>query len=358
GRPPVTLALRVDALDLGRGLTATGAGFSAALDGDTLALRDLSGALAGGRIAGSATLSRQGGAAAISGEGQVTDAGIAELAGGGPVAGRVTAQLRFGTSGESATGLTNNLGGSGTLTLGGLGLPGADPAGLARALTRALAEDDPLREGRLQALVAEELSAGPLATKGLVTSPISLVGGALRTGPLTLDLGAGRWIGTLGLDLRDARLDARGTLTAAAGPKGWSGAAPSIQLGFGGPLRAPERSLDAGAATNGLAALVLQRELEKIELFEADQTERARRRGRIEMDKARAAALKAAADRAAAEKAAAEEAARQTRLRAQQAAEKAAEEAAAKEAAAREAVRRQRSEPEPPQGGEVPASGP
>ncbi|MCJ2048056.1 AsmA family protein [Methylobacterium sp. J-078] len=363
GWPPVALALRVDALDLGRGLTATGAGFSAALDGDTLALRDLSGALAGGRIAGSATLSRQGGAAAISGEGQITDAGIAELAGGGPVAGRVTAQLRFGTSGESATGLTNNLGGSGTLTLSGLGLPGADPAGLPRALTRALAEDDPLREGRLQALVAEELGAGPLGTKGPVTSPVSLVGGALRTGPLTLDLGAGRWTGTLGLDLRDARLDARGSLTAAAVPKGWSGAAPSIQLGFGGPLRAPERSLDAGAATNGLAALVLQRELEKIELFEADQTERARRRGRIEMDKARAAALKAAADRAAAEKAAAEkaaaeEAARQARLRAQQAAEKAAEEAAAKDAAAREAARRQRSEPEPPQGGEVPAAGP
>jgi hypothetical protein len=356
GRPPVTLALRVDALDLGRGLTATGAGFSAALDGDTLALRDLSGALAGGRIAGSATLSRQGGAAAISGEGQVTDAGLAELVGGGPVAGRVTAQLRFGTSGESATGLTNNLGGSGTLILGGLELPGADPAGLARALTRALAEDDPLREGRLQALAAEELGAGPLAAKGPVTSPISLVGGALRTGPLTLDLGAGRWTGTLGLDLRDARLDARGTLTAAAGPKGWNGAAPSIQLGFGGPLRAPERSLDAGPATNGLAALVLQRELEKIELFEADQTERARRRGRIEMDKARAVALKAAADRAAAEKAAAEkaaveEAARQARLRAQQAADEAARqarEAQAREIQAREAEAARRQQAEQP----------
>ena len=359
GRPPVSLALRVDALDLGRGFVATGAALRASLDGEALTLSDLSGALAGGRIAGGATLSRQGGAAAISGEGTITDAAIAGLAGGGPVAGRLNAQLRFGASGTSLTGLMNNLGGSGEIALAGLGLPGADPAGLPRALTRALAEDDPLREGRLQALVVEELGAGPLVSRGPVTSPVSLVGGTLRAGPLSLDVGAARWAGTLGLDLRDGRLDARGTLTAGESPKGWTGATPSIQLGFGGTLRSPERSVDAGPATNGLAALVLQRELEKIELFEADQTERLRRRGRIEMDKARALALKAAADKAAAEKlaaekaaaeraaadkAAAEEAARQARLRAQQAAD--------------EAARRQRPDAEAPAGDAVPVPQP
>ncbi|MCJ2035924.1 AsmA family protein [Methylobacterium sp. J-068] len=368
GRPAIALSLRVDALDLGRGLTATGAALGASLDGETLTLRDLSGSLAGGRIAGSATLSRQGGAAAISGEGTITDATIAGLAGEGAVSGRVTAQLRFGASAESLIGLANNLGGSGSLTLAGLRLPGADPAGLPRALTRALAEDDPLREGRLAALVAEELGAGPLTVTAPVTSPASLVGGTLRAGPLTLDLGAARWTGTLGLDLRDARLDARGTLTAGASPKGWSGAAPAIQLGFGGPIREPQRSLDAGPVTNGLAALVLQRELEKIELFEADQTERQRRRGRIEMDKARAAALKAAADKAAAdklaaEKAAAEEAARQARLRAQQAAEEAARQAQAREQAREqardaEAARRQRPDAETPPGEAAPVPQP
>ena len=71
--------------------------------------------------------------------------------------------------------------------------------------------------------------------------------------------------------------------------------------------------LDVGALSNGLAAFVLQRELETIELTEADQVDRQRRRARIEMDKARAAALKAAAEKAAAEKAAAEEAARRAR---------------------------------------------
>lgn len=95
-----------------------------------------------------------------------------------------------------------------------------------------------------------------------------------------------------------------------------------MQLAYSGPLSKPERSVDAGPLTNGLAAVVLQRELDKIELFEADQIERQRRRARIEMDRARAAAIKAAADKAAAEKAAAEKAA----------AEKAAAEEAARQA--------------------------
>ena len=345
GRPPVSLGLRVDSLELGRGLTATGATLGVTLDGETLTLRDLDATLAGGRIAGRVTSTRQGGAAALSGEGQITDATIPGLIGPGSVEGRVTAQLRFGSSGESLTGLMNNLGGSGTLTLTDVSLPGADPAGLDRALTRALAEDDPLREGRLQALVAEELGAGSLTVKGSVSSPASLVGGTLRAGPLTLALGSARWIGTLGVDLRDARIDARGSLVASQSPKGWSGANPSIQLGFSGPIRNPERSIDAGPVTNGLAALVLQRELEKIELFEADQSERQRRRARIEMDKARILAIKAAADKLAAERAASEEAARQ-RLRAQQAADEAAREVQAREA---EAARRQAPEANAPQ---------
>ncbi|SFH11943.1 AsmA family protein [Methylobacterium gossipiicola] len=333
-RPPIALDLTADGLDLGRGLVATGARVKARLDDGALSLTDLAGTLAGGRLTGSATLSRQGTAAAVAGEGALTDATLAGLVGTGPVSGRLSASLRFGTSGETPTALVNNLGGSGSLTLADLTLPGADPAGLSRALDRALAEDDPLREGRLQALVAEELGAGPLHAPGSVTTPVSLVGGTLRTGPVRFDLGGAQWTGTLGLDLRGDRLDARGTLTAATAPKAWTGAPPAIQLGFTGPVANPERQIDAGPSTTGLAALVLQRELESIEALEADQTERQRRRARIEMDKARAAAEKALADKAQlekaqAEKVQAEEAARQARLKA------AAE--AARQARAREA---------------------
>ncbi|GEP05726.1 AsmA family protein [Methylobacterium oxalidis] len=350
GSPRLGLDLRVEALDLGRGLVATGAALKLGLDGGALSLRELTAKLAEGQLAGSATLSRQGQAGAISGEGSLDDAALRALVRASAVEGRAGGTFRFGTSGDSPAALVANLSGSGEVRLGALAIPNADPAGLGRALVRALAEDDPLREGRLQAVVAEELSAGPARGRGPAAAPATIIGGVLRAGPLDLDLEAARWRGTLGFDFRTGRLDARGSLTGGEAPKGWSGGPLAVQFGLAGPLATPERVLDVGGLSNGLAAVVLQRELEKIELLEADQVERQRRRARLEMDRARAAALKAAADRAAAEKAAAEKAAaeeatRQARARAQQAAaEEAARQARARDA--EEAARRARSDAE------------
>nr|WP_301302298.1 AsmA family protein [Methylorubrum extorquens] len=328
-QPQVNLSLTIGQLDLGRGLVADSASLTLVREEDALSLRDLSAGLAGGRLDGSITLARPAGAAAVSGEGSVEGADLTGLIGAGPVTGRLSAALRFGATGVSLSALANELSGNGEIRLIDLALPGADAGAVDRALGKALAEDDPLREGRLQALVSEELSAGPLRAKGPVSAAFTLSAGTLRTAPFSIDLGPARWNGTLQVDLRNRTLDARGALTA-AGPKGWTGAAPSIQLGFGGPLVAPERRLDAAPLTTGLAALVLQRELEKIELFDADQSERQRRRARIEMDRARLAA---------------EEAARQARLKAQQAAEEAARLARQREA--EEATRRARIEAEP-----------
>ncbi|HEX8417501.1 MAG TPA: AsmA family protein, partial [Methylobacterium sp.] len=64
-RPTVDLDLRVDALDLGRGFVANRTAFGLRLDDGALTLRDFSGDLAEGRLAGSLTLTRQGGAASI-----------------------------------------------------------------------------------------------------------------------------------------------------------------------------------------------------------------------------------------------------------------------------------------------------
>lgn len=302
-RPPIAIALRADTLDLGRGFVASGAALNLRFVDGTLDLDGISGLLAGGRLTGAASIARQGGAASISGEGRIDDADLVALAGSGPIAAKVSAGLRFGASGESLVGLANNLGGNGSLTLSGLSLPGGDPAGLGRALSRALEDDDPLRDGRLRTMVSEAMSAGPFAAKGPVTAPITLVGGMLRATPLAVDLDGGRWVGSLALDLRNGRLDARGTLTGTTIPRGWNAGKPNVQFGYAGSLTAPERIVDPGPLTSGLAAFVLQRELESIELFEADQSERLRRRARIEMERARAEAIKAAAERIAAEKA-------------------------------------------------------
>ena len=357
-RGPVQLDLKVGALELGRGLNAAGATFRLGLDDGALTLRDLGARLADGRIEGTAAIARRGSALSVSGEGVLTDAALSALADGSPLSGRLSAKLRFGASGADAAALAGNLAGSGTITLADLAVPEADPAALGRALARALEVDDPLREGRLTQIVGEELGKAGAQARGSVSAPATIVGGVLRVGPLDLDLGAARWTGSLAYDLRAGRLDARGLLAGGAVPRGWTAGPPSVQLGLSGALGAPERSLDTGSLATGLAAVVLQRELERIELIEADQVERQRRRARIEMDRARTVAIKAAAEKAAAERIAAEKAAaeraaaeeeaqRQARLRAQQvAAEEAARQARAREA--EEAARRSRP-PEPPQ---------
>ncbi|MCJ2020284.1 AsmA protein [Methylobacterium sp. E-065] len=306
--PAITLDARIAKLDLGRGLAATDATVALGLSEASLTLRDLTAKLGGGRIAGSATITRAGAGAALSGSGSLADVAIAGL-GGGPIGGRLDADLRFSTAAETLPGLGDGLSGSGTLILKDLRIPAADPGAPGRALARAVEIDDPLREGRLQALVAEELGKAAAQASGPARAAATIVGGILRAGQYDIDFGSARWAGTIGYDLRNARLDARGTLTGGPVPRGWSTGPSTIQLGLAGPLSAPDQVLDVGALSNGLAAFVLQRELETIELTEADQVERQRRRARIEMDKARAAALKAAADKAAAEKAAAEKAA-------------------------------------------------
>lgn len=333
--PPFDLDLRAETLDLGRGLSLSGAGLKLGFADAALDLRDLTGRLADGRLTGTATLARRTGGLAVSGEGALEDASLPALS-GGPLSGRLSAKLRFGTSGADAGALAGNLAGSGTLTLADLSVPGADPGALGRALARALEADDPLREGRLAQIVGEELNRAAAQAREPVSAPATIIGGVLRAGPLDLDLGPARWNGSLAYDLRNGRLDARGTLAGGPVPRGWSAGTPAAGFGLTGPLGAPERALDTGPLATGLAAAVLQRELERIELLEADQVERQRRRARIELDQARAAALKAAAE--------AEEAARQARVKAQQAAaEEAARQARAREA--EEATRRSQSSP-------------
>ncbi|MCJ2027556.1 AsmA-like C-terminal region-containing protein [Methylobacterium sp. J-067] len=309
-RPQGSLDLGVARLDLGRGLVASDAAFTFGLEPDTLTLGGLTARLADGRLSGSATLARRGDSLAVTGEGSAEDLSLGALSGGRALTGRLTAGMRFAASANALPALAANLAGSGRLTLKDLAVSGLDPAALGRALALAAEAEDPLREGRLGALVSQELGKAGAQAPAPVSAPATIVGGVLRAGPLDIDLGPARWTGSVTEDLREGRLDARGTLAGGAVPPGWPAGPPSVQYALTGSLADPARSLDAGPLATGLAAFVLQRELESLELNEADQIERQRRRDRIELDKTRAAALKAYAD-----KLAAEEAERQARER-------------------------------------------
>lgn len=323
------VGLKVRELQFGRGLIGADAAFDLAVTPDALTVRNLRAGLAGGRLGGAFAIGRQGSQASLSGEGAIEGASLRALAGGTPFEARLTGGLKFGASGESVAALVSNLSGAGDMRLGELVAPNADPGAIERALPRALADGDPLAARRLEALLNEELAREPLRAN--VAAPASMVGGVLRLTPVRADAGAGAWQGSVGFDLKTLTLDARGSLTARSGPKGWTGAPPSMGLAWRGPLAAPNREIDVGPLTGGLASIVLQRELEKIEAFEIEANERARLNSRREMDRQRERDRIAAAEaaRRAAEEAARRAAAEETARRiAEETARRAAEEAA------------------------------
>jgi uncharacterized protein involved in outer membrane biogenesis len=284
-------------LGLGRGLEGRDAAFLINLTPEGIAIESLKAGLAGGQIAGSFSVTRQGSLASVTGEGSLQGVPLAIFDAGTRIEARLSGTVKFGAAAETFAGLIANLGGAGDLRVGDLAVPNGDPAAIDRALTRLLADEDPLAVQRVEAVVAEELSRGPFRAQA-VASPVALVGGILRLSPFVADGGPGVWQGTVAYDLKSLTVEARGTLASKASPPSWTGSPPSVGVDWRGPLSNPNRSVETGLLRNGLAAIVLQRELAKIEAFEADANERLRRRQRLDMDRQRERERRAAEDAA------------------------------------------------------------
>jgi hypothetical protein len=281
------------AVDLGNGLSGTGASFNLAATPDGIAISAFDMALSTGRVRGEATVTRQGTLASIVGEGSLLNVPIAALAPSSPVEAKLSGSLKFGTSAETVAGLITNLGGSGDWRINDFRIAGADPTVFPRALRRVLGEAEPLVEGRSETLLADELAKAPLTTP-LISSSAAIVGGLLRLSPFVVDAGAATWQGVVAYDLRTFTLDAKGALAAKASPPEWTGAPPSIGLNWRGSLSAPVRVVDPGSFRNGLATIVLKRELEKIEAFERAAAERQRQIDAQQAERRRQAADEAA----------------------------------------------------------------
>jgi hypothetical protein len=302
------VTFRVGALELGRGLQASRASFVVGAQSDGISIRNLDATIGSGRVTGTTTITREGAVATIVGEGALDRVPLWALAGSTPFEAVLSGPLRFGAAGASLSELVTNLGGAGNWQVANLRIPAADPGVFDRALKRALAENDPLVEGKAEAVLGMELGRASFNAATIRTSA-ALVGGLLRLSPFVAESGPAVWQGGVTYDLKTLQLDARGSLTAKVAPPEWVGAPPSIGLNWQGSLTAPVRQIDAGPFRNGLAAIVLKRELEKIEAFERAAAERQRQieaQREAERQRARAAeeeALRQSRARAEAERA-------------------------------------------------------
>jgi hypothetical protein len=199
---------RVGTLDLGRGLLGTRASFMLEAQSDGISIRNLEASIGNGRMTGSTTISRQGELATVVGEGALQDVPLWALGGATPFEATLSGSLKFGSAGASVSELVSGLGGAGDWRVARLRVPAADPSVFDRALKRALAENEPLIEGKAETIIGTELGKAPLAASTVNTSA-ALVGGLLRLSPFAIEGGAATWQGAVAYDLKTLHLSPR-----------------------------------------------------------------------------------------------------------------------------------------------------
>ncbi len=257
-------------LDLGGGINASESELKLLFDQRGLHIDSLNARHHGGTVSGALSVVRDGGLATLTGDLAFHTMRLSSLTAERFTGeGTLSLDLKLGASAETAAGLINNLGGAGTASISGANLFGADPQGLERVVALALKDSASLSEGRLTDLTRRELAHGPFLAAPSATS-VAVSGGVLKATLLHLDNPYAVWSGSASFDVRSMTFDARGLLTVKALPLGWTGAAPAIGFSLGNTNGQWSSALDITTLQNGIAGIMLQREVERTDRMEAE----------------------------------------------------------------------------------------
>jgi uncharacterized protein involved in outer membrane biogenesis len=252
---PADISVTAGRLSLGDA-GVTDAAFDLSLETGRIALRNLSGAFAGGRVAVSASLDRDGPAARLAAELALAGAPLAPLVwvvDGSPVAtGTLGMEARLTSSAVTVAGLASGLTGSGTLRVEG----GAVAADLSPVTVPSLAEAETPSEAAVREAILADLAGR--TTIGAVAIPIDIAAGTLRA----RDVAAGTASGTATLDLGTLSLLADWALPVT--PE-WTDGRSAVTVRFAGPLASPERSVEVAELTAWLSLRQLERQVETVE---------------------------------------------------------------------------------------------
>ncbi len=264
------IRIKAETIALGNGISGEDGSFKILLDDRGLQINSLTAHLDGGQLEGAFSVVRDGHMAALAGTVALRELPLASLTGGRFASnGFLSLEATFGVSAETVAGLINNLGGAGTVSLRGVTLPGLDPQALERVVAIALRDSSSLSEGRLTEIVRKELEKAAFISAPVEAS-MTLSGGVLKAAALRLDNSAALWTGPASFDLRTVTFDADGVLTSKSSPAGWTGSNPSIGWHVrNNSGRGWGAEVDVTTLQNGIAAIMLQREVERVDQMEA-----------------------------------------------------------------------------------------
>ncbi len=238
-----------------------------------LAVADIDGALAGGRIGGDFGFER--GDEGVRAHSRFRLAGVdaAELLGGGAraaVSGKLTADLDLAGSGRSPIALVGSLEGHGTFSLRDGGVARFDPAAfdiVTRAVDQGLPIDTTRIGNRMEAALAISALPVPLAEGSIAASM-----GQLRLVDPVVHAKGAELAPTGSIDLTQSAIDARlvlsGPQIAESVADVSDGGRPDISVVLKGPIDAPKRTLDVGALANWLALRAVDQKAKRVDLLE------------------------------------------------------------------------------------------
>jgi large subunit ribosomal protein L24 len=248
------------------------------LGANEIALEDLEGTLAGGRASGQLTVRRS--PTGLSASARLALAGAdatAILPGEGRPAltGRLGLQAAVEGAGLSPAALIGALEGSGMVTLEDATFAGLDPKAF-NAAVRSADQGAAVDAARVRDVVATVLEGGTFVVPRL-DAALSIAAGQARAGH-TIVPGQGADLTLAGsVDLADATLDARLTLTGPVLSDGSSTARPNILVMLKGPLVAPKRTIDVSALSGWLMLRSVDRQAKRLDAIESERRDAAAR---------------------------------------------------------------------------------
>jgi large subunit ribosomal protein L24 len=238
------------------------------------AIKEIDGALAGGRVAGEFSLWRGADGVSTRGRLQLKGADIAELVRGGPppMSGRLTGDVEVEGTGRSPVALIGSLKGSGTFSLQDGGVQRLDPNAF-ETVIRSVDQGLQLDVARVRDRMEQALSTGGL-TIARADGEFTVTAGQARTTNVKVSA-QGIDLGMNGsVLLADDALDAKLTLTGPARPDAPNGVRPEVTIALRGPTDAPKRALDATAFSNWLALRAVDQQSKRIDALEAARQSR------------------------------------------------------------------------------------
>jgi hypothetical protein len=273
---PVTLPgdlwINAESVLLRDDLRASNARFVLRFENGLIYLEHAEAELFGAKMKGAATFRRIDKAVSVAGRVALSDAEFGRDIGQSALQGKLDGDIEFSTAADSPAKLIANFSGAGRARLRETVLNGVKQGVLTETITDALNQFETTLHDQLSAKLLRDLNGKTVIPT--VQVPLILSAGILRAGPIPAVLQQEDVSTSVAIDLKNISWFSESIIRLRDTPKQWDGAAPAASVIWQGPLSKPVMRVEATALANGLTAVNILRESERIETLERQQRER------------------------------------------------------------------------------------